>query len=72
MTNRDWLNKLSNVEFARLFMEESLCIMCSYNSNYYDCGGIEDQDLCTEGFESWLQQERPTIDKTTKGVVDND
>jgi hypothetical protein len=53
-------------------MEESLCIMCSYNSNYQDCDGIEDPDLCTRGFESWLQQERPTIDKTTKEVVDND
>lgn len=72
MTNREWLNTLSNTEFARLFMEESLCIMCSYNSNYYDCDVIMDSNICTRGFESWLKQERPTIDKTVEGVVDSD
>ena len=53
-------------------MEESLCILCSYNSNYYDCGVIMDSGVCTRGFENWLKQERPTIDETVKGVVDND
>lgn len=52
MTNREYLNQLSNDELAERVTRKSICLMCVYNSDYIDCP-LE----CKEGFEEWLNKE---------------
>jgi len=53
MTNREWLNSMSDEEFARMFDGAWGCYRCSYNEGGA-CGRPHD-DSCMDGIIKWLK-----------------
>ena len=55
MTNREWLNSLTNKQFAKFLQtfKENDCDACSF---FYGVGDGE-CSLCFEGYEKWLDME---------------
>lgn len=61
MTNREWLNTLSDEEFAKWSYEIG-CGMCAYNSEKGFCDNLScvvsfKEDRCINGTTQWLQME---------------
>lgn len=62
MTNREWLETLTDEEFAKWNFEIG-CGMCAHNPEKGMCDnlrGIEaliDEDYCIDGIAKWLQME---------------
>lgn len=61
MTNREWLQTLTDEEFAKWNYEIS-CGMCAYNPERGICESISyltnfDQNHCIDGITKWLKQE---------------
>lgn len=48
MTNREWVNSLSNKKFVKLDISNN-CAFCIYK-NLQECGGND----CSEGIIAWL------------------
>ena len=49
MTNREWLNSLSDEDFW-MALKPIDCMMCAFDG---DCGGKR----CLDGFVAWLREE---------------
>lgn len=61
MTNREWLETLTDEEFAKWSIEVG-CGMCAYNPDRGFCNNITDiapfeQNCCINGTAKWLQME---------------
>lgn len=52
MTNREWLNSLSDEELAEKVFPNNGCVFCAYND-----GNCHQKD-CTKGQVDWLKQKR--------------
>ena len=53
MTNREWLESLSDEELAKLILESTDCDFCAYQANSIDCY----DKSCKTGHLTWLQAE---------------
>lgn len=58
MTNREWLNNLSDLEFADKFTDEIPCGCCLANKFCSELGKNNEQITCLESYMEWLKQER--------------
>ena len=61
MTNREWLQTLTDEEFAKWHVEIG-CGSCVYNPEQGFCKNLLDissfeEDCCVNGTAQWLQQE---------------
>lgn len=62
MTNRQWLETLSDEEFAKWNFDIS-CGMCAYNTERGMCdnlrgiGALIDEVYCIDGITKWLSME---------------
>ena len=61
MTNREWLNTLTDKEFAKWSIDVG-CGMCVYNPDRGICKNLNDiasfeKDCCIDGMAKWLQME---------------
>lgn len=61
MTNRQWLETLTDEEFAKWNFNMD-CGMCAYNPDRGVCenisyGGNFDENRCIDGVTKWLQME---------------
>lgn len=58
MSNREWLNTLSDEEFAKFYVNIG-CGACAYNTEKY-CKVLSEEDRepeCEKGTALWLKQE---------------
>lgn len=53
MTNRQWLETLSDEEF----MENGFSDICKHCGNNSNCGGWNAETVCKEGIVKWLKAE---------------
>lgn len=61
MTNREWLQTLTDGEFAKWSIEVG-CGACAYNPERGFCNNLTDtasfeKDCCIDGTAKWLQME---------------
>lgn len=59
MTNREWLNNLSDEAIASLATGNK----CDYCAYFYKC---QSGGTCRDGFLAWLKEEHTEINSTSK------
>jgi hypothetical protein len=57
MTNREWLNKLSDEELAKMLNDEYSCSFCThYVNGELTCSG-SGENICLNGIKKWLRED---------------
>ena len=61
MTNREWINLLSDEGLARLLLKSDICDFCIHKS-CLDVPGLQ-EDICIDGIVRWLKRRHTLKDE---------